>query len=287
MRLRRASRELREPRLDRREAAAAREREQVHRAAVLVAADLDARGCRPRDSPSPRTCRDRSARTRRRRAPRARGDRAAGSVPSEQVEWQCSSKRIARTVAEVYRARMREPRRAARSPRAGDRAHLRGLRADLDRRRRPRSPARSRTPPRAPSPSSISSWRISRRSAAPRAAVDRARRRRRRTRSTIRRADEKRCARSWARSSARGRVDVPRRLTTRVFWGSARARLSRGIDRARHRASLDVRVTMGSLELILPPSLAIDVDVVVDHGLRRGAPPRAASSPIRRGRCSA
>ena len=53
---------------------------------------------------------------------------------------------------------------------------------------------------------------------------------------------------------------MPRELDVRVFWGSVEldfreASLGPGIT------TLDVRVTMASLELILPPQLAIDVDV--------------------------
>jgi Cell wall-active antibiotics response 4TMS YvqF/Domain of unknown function (DUF1707) len=58
----------------------------------------------------------------------------------------------------------------------------------------------------------------------------------------------------------RGAWIVPKQLTTRVFWGSAEldfreASLGSGVT------TIDVRVTMGSLEIILPPTLAIDVDV--------------------------
>jgi hypothetical protein len=58
----------------------------------------------------------------------------------------------------------------------------------------------------------------------------------------------------------RGTWIVPRNLTTRVFWGNAEldfreASLGAGVT------TLDVRVTMGSLEIIVPPSLATDVDV--------------------------
>jgi hypothetical protein len=58
----------------------------------------------------------------------------------------------------------------------------------------------------------------------------------------------------------RGTWIVPRHLTTRVFWGNAEldfreASLGAGVT------TLDVRVTMGSLEIIVPPSLATDVDV--------------------------
>jgi hypothetical protein len=58
----------------------------------------------------------------------------------------------------------------------------------------------------------------------------------------------------------RSRWLVPVELDVRVLWGSAvldfrDASLAPGVT------TLDVRITMGNLELILPPWLAIDVDV--------------------------
>ena len=58
----------------------------------------------------------------------------------------------------------------------------------------------------------------------------------------------------------RGRWLVPKELVMRVFWGTAEldfrdASLQPGVT------TIDVRVTMGNLEIILPPNLAIDVDV--------------------------
>ncbi len=58
----------------------------------------------------------------------------------------------------------------------------------------------------------------------------------------------------------RGRWLVPKELVMRVFWGNGEldfrdASLSPGVT------TIDVRVTMGNLEIILPPNLAIDVDV--------------------------
>ncbi|HEY1816211.1 MAG TPA: LiaF domain-containing protein [Kofleriaceae bacterium] len=58
----------------------------------------------------------------------------------------------------------------------------------------------------------------------------------------------------------RGAWIVPKQLTTRVFWGSAEldfreASIGPGVT------TIDVRVTMGSLEIIVPPTLAIDLDV--------------------------
>ena len=53
---------------------------------------------------------------------------------------------------------------------------------------------------------------------------------------------------------------VPERLEARILWGSAEldfrdASLGPGIT------TIHVRVVMGSLEVVLPPNLAIDVDV--------------------------
>ena len=58
----------------------------------------------------------------------------------------------------------------------------------------------------------------------------------------------------------RGRWLVPKELHLRVLWGNAEldfrdASLQPGVT------TIDVRVTMGNLEIILPPYLAIDVDV--------------------------
>jgi hypothetical protein len=57
-----------------------------------------------------------------------------------------------------------------------------------------------------------------------------------------------------------GRWIVPKETAMRIFWGNAEldfreASLAPGVT------TIDVRVTMGNLELILPPELAIDVDV--------------------------
>ena len=53
---------------------------------------------------------------------------------------------------------------------------------------------------------------------------------------------------------------VPKQLTARVFWGQAEldfreASLGTGVT------TVDARVTMGHLMIIVPPSLAIDIDV--------------------------
>jgi hypothetical protein len=58
----------------------------------------------------------------------------------------------------------------------------------------------------------------------------------------------------------RGRWSVPRQLDLRVLWGNIEldfrdASLGAGIT------TIDVRVFMGNLEVILPPGLGIDVDV--------------------------
>ena len=58
----------------------------------------------------------------------------------------------------------------------------------------------------------------------------------------------------------RGAWIVPKQLTTRVFWGNAELDF-REASLGPGATTIDVRVTMGSLEIILPPSLAIDVDV--------------------------
>lgn len=62
-----------------------------------------------------------------------------------------------------------------------------------------------------------------------------------------------------------GRWVVPRTMHARAFWGSVEldfreASLAPGVT------TLDLRVTMGSVELILPPQLAVDVDVSVIMG---------------------
>ena len=58
----------------------------------------------------------------------------------------------------------------------------------------------------------------------------------------------------------RGRWTAPRHTDLREFWGNAEldfrdASLGAGVT------TIDVRVSMGNVELILPPELAIDVDV--------------------------
>lgn len=58
----------------------------------------------------------------------------------------------------------------------------------------------------------------------------------------------------------RGRWTVPKQLELRAFWGNVEldfrdASLGPGVT------TIDVRVTMANLELILPPGLAVDVDV--------------------------
>jgi hypothetical protein len=58
----------------------------------------------------------------------------------------------------------------------------------------------------------------------------------------------------------RGAWIVAKQLTTRVFWGNAELDF-REASLGPGTTTIDVRVTMGSLEIILPPSLAIDVDV--------------------------
>jgi len=53
---------------------------------------------------------------------------------------------------------------------------------------------------------------------------------------------------------------VPRNMQVRAFWGSVELDFREG-SLAPGITTLDLRVIMGSVELILPPSLAIDVDV--------------------------
>jgi hypothetical protein len=53
---------------------------------------------------------------------------------------------------------------------------------------------------------------------------------------------------------------VPRELDVRVFWGSVVLDF-RDASLGSGTTTLDVRVTMASLEIILPPWLPIDVDV--------------------------
>ena len=57
-----------------------------------------------------------------------------------------------------------------------------------------------------------------------------------------------------------GRWIVPKETAMRIFWGSA-ALDFREASLAPGTTTIDVRITMGNLELILPPELAIDVDV--------------------------
>lgn len=58
----------------------------------------------------------------------------------------------------------------------------------------------------------------------------------------------------------RGRWSVPRSLDLRVFWGNAELDF-RDASLAAGTTTIHVRVFMGNFELILPPNLAIDVDV--------------------------
>ncbi|MCW5808066.1 MAG: DUF1707 and DUF2154 domain-containing protein [Deltaproteobacteria bacterium] len=58
----------------------------------------------------------------------------------------------------------------------------------------------------------------------------------------------------------RGAWSVPRHLDLGVFWGSAELDF-RGASLAPGITTIEVSVTMGNLEVILPPDLAVDVDV--------------------------
>jgi hypothetical protein len=75
------------------------------------------------------------------------------------------------------------------------------------------------------------------------------------------RVDRKRLRCVMSSIERKSRWLVPRELDVRVFWGAVEldfreASLGPGVT------TIDVRVTMGNLELILPPWLAIDVDVL-------------------------
>jgi len=74
------------------------------------------------------------------------------------------------------------------------------------------------------------------------------------------RADTKKLRVVMSSVERRGRWSVPRALDLRVLWGNAEldfrdASLGPGIT------TIDVRVFMGNFEVILPPNLAIEVDV--------------------------
>jgi hypothetical protein len=74
------------------------------------------------------------------------------------------------------------------------------------------------------------------------------------------RADAKRLRVIMSSVERRGRWSVPRALDLRVLWGNAEldfrdASLGPGIT------TIHVRVFMGNFEVVLPPNLAIDVDV--------------------------
>jgi len=74
------------------------------------------------------------------------------------------------------------------------------------------------------------------------------------------RAERKRLRVIMSHVARRSRWTVPRTLELRVLWGNAEldfrdASLAPGVT------TIDVKVLMGNLEIILPPHLAIDVDV--------------------------
>jgi hypothetical protein len=74
------------------------------------------------------------------------------------------------------------------------------------------------------------------------------------------RADARRLRVIMSSVERRGRWSVPRSLDLRVLWGNAEldfrdASLGPGIT------TIHVRVVMGNLEVVLPPNLAIEVDV--------------------------
>ncbi len=74
------------------------------------------------------------------------------------------------------------------------------------------------------------------------------------------RAERKRMRVIMSHVARRSRWTVPRALEVRVFWGNAEldfreASLAPGVT------TIDAGVLMGNLEIVLPPHLAIDVDV--------------------------
>lgn len=91
------------------------------------------------------------------------------------------------------------------------------------------------------------------------------------------RADAKRLRVIMSSVERRGRWSVPRTLDLRVLWGNAEldfrdASLGPGIT------TIHVRVFMGNFEVVLPPNLAIDVDVSSFAGSvteRHRVPPEA------------
>ena len=74
------------------------------------------------------------------------------------------------------------------------------------------------------------------------------------------RADRKRLRCIMSSIERRSGWVVPRELEVRVFWGSVELDF-REASLGSGTTTLDVRVTMANLELILPPWLPIDVDV--------------------------
>jgi hypothetical protein len=74
------------------------------------------------------------------------------------------------------------------------------------------------------------------------------------------RADAKKLRVILGNVERRGSWSVPRRLDLRVLFGNAELDM-REASLAPGVTTIDVRVTMGNLELIVPPDLSIDVDV--------------------------
>jgi hypothetical protein len=67
--------------------------------------------------------------------------------------------------------------------------------------------------------------------------------------------------RVWLSSvEKKGAWSVPRRMELGVFWGHAELDF-RGASLAPGITTIEVSVTMGNLEVILPPDLAVDVDI--------------------------
>jgi hypothetical protein len=74
------------------------------------------------------------------------------------------------------------------------------------------------------------------------------------------RAEQKRLRVILSHVARRGRWTVPRTLELRVLWGNAELDL-REASLAPGVTTIDVSVWMGNVELVVPPHLAVDVDV--------------------------
>jgi hypothetical protein len=91
------------------------------------------------------------------------------------------------------------------------------------------------------------------------------------------RADAKKLRVVLSAVERRGRWSVPRRLDLRVLWGNAELDF-REASLGPGTTTIHVRVFMGNFEVVLPPNLAIDVDVSSFAGSvteRHRVPPEA------------